>query len=470
MFFTDKYVHKYPQRYYTYLIASHIKAAIIMAWFLWIMGMIAGSFGAPHDVLWAGLAFFVFADAFISVPHRRDIPNKEVSEVVSSPCVENTADTGSDHSASAGAGSASIDLRAAVDQIRPDLDKEIVELIEKNVPDSRGGTGGVKVLDDLTTMKDQFKSDPVHLLIGRTRINDVLRLNRFLQFCTKSIVMGGYLVVRYVPIENAAKDLKRRYKGVFYWVAYIFHFMWYRAFPKIPWLHKVYFSSKMSWLDSLFLSLTNGRNRVLSRAEVWGRLAFCGMDVVAELAGDEETFVLAQRVSFRIEGRKPTYYLIAALEKIGLDGKVIRAHKIRTMFPFSEFIQKRLFEEHGLTASGKFARDFRLTKFGKFLRRYWLDELPQIFDWMRGDIKLVGIRATSRHFLSLYPREFYDLYVQIKPGLIPPVFDESIETFDQIVEVEHTYLKSYRQHPIRTDVRYFLQTFTDIVFKGVRSK
>jgi lipopolysaccharide/colanic/teichoic acid biosynthesis glycosyltransferase len=155
---------------------------------------------------------------------------------------------------------------------------------------------------------------------------------------------------------------------------------------------------------------------------------------------------------------------------VGLDGKIIRTHKIRTMFPFSEYIQKRLYEDHGLSSTGKFADDFRLTGLGKFLRKYWLDELPQIFDWLRGDIKLVGMRATSRHFLSLYPKELYDLYVQIKPGLIPPIFDESTTGFDKIVEVELTYLKSYSKQPIRTDVRYFFRTFTDIVFRGVRSK
>ena len=57
VFFTDKYVHKYPQRYFTYLIASHLKAAIIMAFFLWIIGKIAGPTTAPHDVLWTGYIF-----------------------------------------------------------------------------------------------------------------------------------------------------------------------------------------------------------------------------------------------------------------------------------------------------------------------------------------------------------------------------------------------------------------------------
>jgi hypothetical protein len=49
---TDKYVHKYPQRYFSYLISSHLKAAMIMAFFLLILGWIVGFSLAPPIVLW----------------------------------------------------------------------------------------------------------------------------------------------------------------------------------------------------------------------------------------------------------------------------------------------------------------------------------------------------------------------------------------------------------------------------------
>ena len=240
-------------------------------------------------------------------------------------------------------------------------------------------------------------------------------------------------------------------------MAFLLHFIWYRAFPKIPWLNALYFS------------FTKGRNRVLSKVEIWGRLSYCGMKVIAESEGDGERYLIAQRVAVPVQNRKPTYYPIVSLEKVGLDGEVFHTHKIRTMFPFSEFLQKRIFEDHGLGSTGKFMNDFRLTEYGNFLRKYWLDELPGLFDWLRGDIKLVGIRATSRHYLGLYPNKFYDLYIQTKPGLVPPIFDESTNGFDQIVKVDLAYLERYRDQPFKTDVRYLVQTFTDIVFRGIRS-
>jgi lipopolysaccharide/colanic/teichoic acid biosynthesis glycosyltransferase len=194
------------------------------------------------------------------------------------------------------------------------------------------------------------------------------------------------------------------------------------------------------------------------------------MRVIAESTGDGEIYLIAQRLASPVQNKRPSYYPIVALEKVGLDGKVIHTHKIRTMFPFSEFLQERMFEDHGLAPTGKFANDFRLTEYGSFLRKYWLDELPQIFDWLRGDVKLFGMRATSRHYLSLYPRDLYDLYIQIKPGLIPPIFGESTNGLEKIAEVEMAYLRRYCAQPFRTDVQYLIQTLTDIVFRGVRSK
>jgi lipopolysaccharide/colanic/teichoic acid biosynthesis glycosyltransferase len=458
VFLTDKYVHKYPQRYLTYLFASHMKFAIIMAFFFWIMGGIVGVLAVPHDVLWTSYFIFIFSDALASLPRKREIPVRESSSESGFSRAEGIADDRPGDSSFPGASICQIDTKAVMDQISSEPDEQLVEFIRKNLPELHGVAGGALILEEESATANQIGTRPVGLLVSRIRLNDVRRLNRFLLSCAGRIPMGCYFVCRYLPLENVAKQLKHRYTGLLYWPVYILHFIWYRAFPKIPWLNALYFS------------LTNGRNRVLSKVEIWGRLSYCGMRVIGESPGKNVTYLIAQRVAPPLHHKKPSYYPIVALEKVGLGGETVRTHKIRTMFPFSEFLQKRIFEDHGLAPTGKFANDFRLTEYGKFLRKYWLDEVPQIFDWLRGDVKLVGMRATSRHFLSLYPRELYDLYIQTKPGLIPPIFDESTSGLDKIIEVELTYLRSYRERPIRTDIQYLIQTFTDIVFRGVRSK
>lgn len=463
VFFTDKYVHKYPQRYLTYLAASHLKAAVVMAFFVWLLSLFTGHAIAPPEVLWTAYAVFIIVDFLVSILRGKDNRNK--------PPPSAAVDNSSCDPLPAEAASPSFDMESVLRKIGADLDDPFVEFIKINVRQNRDGSTNVHILDDIPGTDNPAQSMPVQLLVSRTPINDVLRLNRFMRYCADCIDMGGYYIVRYVPLENVMKKLKDRYGGWLYYPAFILHYVWYRAIPKIPWLDTLYFSPAFSWLDDILLTLVKKRNRLLSKAEVWGRLAYNGMSVIAESAGDGEAYLLAQRISIPVEGKIPSYYPIVALDKVGLDGEIIRTHKIRTMFPFSEFLQKRIFEDHGLAATGKFSNDFRLTELGSFLRKYWLDELPQIFDWLRGDVKLVGMRATSPHFLSLYPKELYDLYVQIKPGLIPPIFDESTKgRLDKIVEIELAYLRSYCRQPVRTDVRYLMRTFSDIVFRGVRSR
>jgi hypothetical protein len=267
------------------------------------------------------------------------------------------------------------------------------------------------------------------VVVAAIRLNTVPRINRFLIGCGEVLEMGGYLVCSYEPIETRRAAIQARY-GIFFRPVYLLHFLWHRACSKIPGLLYLYFL------------LTAGRNRALSKAEVWGRLSFCGFKVITEEPGGAGRIVTARRVALPITNRKPSYYPVVGLSKVGLDGEMLLTHKVRSMYPYSEFLQKQIFEDHGLSANGKFKNDFRLTEYGRFLRRYWLDELPQLYDWLRGDIKLVGMRATSPHTAG----------------------------FEEIVETEFTYLRRYAEAPIRTDVRYLWATFRDIVFRGVRSK
>jgi hypothetical protein len=81
----------------------------------------------------------------------------------------------------------------------------------------------------------------------------------------------------------------------------------------------------------------------------------------------------------------------------------------------------------------------------------------------------VGIRAMSQHFFSLYPDDYKKLYLQIKPGIISPIFDEKTAGFEDIIKIEKEYLESYKKNPILTDIKYFIITVKHIL-SGVRSK
>lgn len=460
---TDKYVHKYPQRYTTYLLASHAKAALTMAFVYLLIWLIAGPAIAPMDLLFTSLLIFTLADLLLSLP-RREAPMPRTGDA-KMPAANDGAP-----GEEAAAELATIDSIAVQKAVADDLDDLLREFLRAYLPETDEGIDTSLILGDRPTDVDQTSgAEDIGLLIGRTPLNTVARLNLFLQYCSRHLAKGGYLAVKYTPLDVVIQRLRERHQGIRYKIAFLKHFIWYRAIPKLPWLDLLYFSPLFSWIDRFFLGKSKLRTRALSSAEVWGRLAYYGMEVIAESDGDER-FILARRVSPPVSNRRPSYYAVVALEKVGLDGQPIRLHKVRSMYPFSEFLQKRIFESHGLSEVGKFRNDPRLTEYGPMIRSNWIDELPGLYDWLRGDVKLVGMRATSPHFLSLYPQELYDLYIQIKPGLVPPIFDESTDGFDDIVKIEMAYLDRYIKAPIKTDIQYFWYTFRDIVFRKVRSQ
>lgn len=454
---TDKYTHKYPYRYYSYLVASHVKAGAIMALGLGAASFLMRDHPALVVALWQALAWCAVADLVVSLPRRlAPLSQRYDPSVLKSREIAGQADPSATASAPPRA-SATEAGGPSFAEAGTALDAELLAHIQRVVPDFHGRMSALVITDRDYFGRGAPSRAPVDLIVSSVRINDVRRINRFLLGCGEALKMGGHLVCVYEPLENRRSTIDRRY-GALSPLVFFLHFIWYRAFPKIPLLNKAYFA------------LTRGRDRALSKAEVWGRLSFCGLKVVREEGTDARRFVTAERIALPITNRRPSYYPVVGLSKVGLDGQVLKTHKVRSMYPFSEFLQKQIFEAHGLVGTGKFKDDFRLTEYGKFLRRHWIDEVPQLFDWLHGDIKLVGMRATSPHFLSLYPPEFIQLYVQVKPGLVPPLFEEGTDGFDAIVDIESRYLRAHVRAPFRTDAKLLWDTFRAIVFRGVRSK
>ena len=85
--------------------------------------------------------------------------------------------------------------------------------------------------------------------------------------------------------------------------------------------------------------------------------------------------------------------------------KIINVYKVRSMYAYSEYIQDYIYDQNKLNDKGKFNNDYRINVIGKLSRKLWLDELPMIYNLIKGDLKLVGVRPLSAHYLSLYSPE-----------------------------------------------------------------
>jgi len=318
------------------------------------------------------------------------------------------------------------------------------EMVIRNSPD---------MLPDL----DMLENRPMRLFINLHKVNDIRWLNRYFLELHNRLVPHGYLVVMAHTIETHREWMFQRYPRVLALILYLMDFVIHRVAPKLPWIKQVYFSA------------TKGRDRRISRAEVLGRLRFCGFEIVAEKVIQKRLYVVAQKLMTPSLNGSPTYGPLVTLKRLGQHGEVLSIYKFRTMHPYSEFIQDYAVAQCGLLPGGKVRDDFRLTEWGKVMRRLWLDELPTIYNLLKGDLQLFGVRPLSAQYFDMYPRELQVLRMRVKPGLVPPFYADMPETFEEICASERRYIEAYLKRPVRTQVRYFWRAVWNIVVNGARS-
>lgn len=108
-------------------------------------------------------------------------------------------------------------------------------------------------------------------------------------------------------------------------------------------------------------------------------------------------------ILIRLESKGGGFY---AQERIGKSGKPFRLYKFRSMRIGSD--------KKGLITVGE--KDSRITKMGYFVRRYKIDELPQLWNVLKGDMSLVGPRPEVKKYTDLYDEE-QEKVLSVKPGI-----------------------------------------------------
>lgn len=297
----------------------------------------------------------------------------------------------------------------------------------------------------------------VQCIVNLKRINDVRWINRLFETTNQSLPEAGVFVgcVETYSLRKY-RILKKFPKGLNY-AYYTMDFMLKRVFPKLPILKSIYFF------------LTQGRNRAISMAEAFGRLYYCGFELIEHQSIGSNLYFVAKKVKDVEHQPIPTYGPLFKMNRMGKGGKLIKVFKLRTMHAYSEYLQKYVYDLNNLQDGGKIKNDFRVTTLGRYLRKSFLDEMPMLINVLKGDIKLVGVRPISEHYLSLYDKELRALRKMVKPGLVPPFYADMPVTLDEIMESEKNYIRAYLRKPLRTDINYFTKAFINIVFKRARS-
>ena len=350
-------------------------------------------------------------------------------------------------------------LIQSIDNLDIDYRKELINFIWSTIKLEKISKKNVTILNtsnliNINVLFDQSRE----LLINTHKINDFRRINEYLLAAYAKIKSGGIIVGNFVPQEKVQSNLRSKMPHFLFLILRPLHFLFYRVFPKI------------SITKNLYFILTRGKNRVISKSELFGRLSFCGFEKI-------DTISIGHRVYFTCKKKKtisnemfPSYGPIVKLKRVGYRGTTLYIYKLRTMYPYSEFIQGDLYEKNYLDISGKIKNDYRITSWGKVFRKYFIDEIPQIYNWLKGDLSLVGVRAISKQYFNLYPKDAQNKRIRFKPGLIPPYYADLPKSFEKIVESEKAYLSQKEQSPFLTDLKYFTKAIVNILLKGIRSK
>ena len=148
-------------------------------------------------------------------------------------------------------------------------------------------------------------------------------------------------------------------------------------------------------------------------------------------------------------------------QRTGRDGRPFAMYKFRTMVQNADELKKSL--QHLSVVpypDFKLVDDPRITRVGRFLRKTSLDELPQIWNILRGDMSLVGPRPTS------FAPETYDLWharrLEVRPGLtgLWQITGRNTTDFDQRSRLDDQYIRS---RSLRVDLGILLRTIPEML-------
>jgi len=172
--------------------------------------------------------------------------------------------------------------------------------------------------------------------------------------------------------------------------------------------------------------------------------------------------LLTISIIIKLESEGPVIY---KNRRTGLYGREFDLYKFRSMRQDAEkdedVVRKQNNEENAVMY--KIDNDPRVTKFGKFIRKYSLDELPQLFNVLKGEMSLVGPRPRASRDLKFY-KDWHYLFFGSIPGLTgmwQANGRSMIKDFDTVVRMEHQYLTNWN---IWLDFHLLIKTVPVILF------
>lgn len=173
---------------------------------------------------------------------------------------------------------------------------------------------------------------------------------------------------------------------------------------------------------------------------------------------------IAIAILIKMESKGPIFFI---QERIGKNLKIFKMYKFRTMYMDQEERLKRYLEKNHKAKKEweKYRKlksfDPRVTKVGRFLRKFSLDEIPQFINVIKGDMSIVGPRPYLPEEIKDIPKEAHEIF-KIKPGITGPwqTSGRNKIPFVERVNIEKEYV---RNRTFIKDIGYIFKTINSIV-------
>ncbi len=335
------------------------------------------------------------------------------------------------------------------------INPEVLDLIQKYASIESETTALLHTTNVFNVRNYPKKIDA---LINFGMINEMRYINKFFEEVSNSLEVDSIFICRGETITSRKDRLRISnvpFLGSFY---FFIEFVFLRVIPKLWGFKKVFF-----WL-------TKGRLRLISKSEILGRLYSCGFELLEYRNIGSDLFVVCKKRCDPDYNMEPSYGPLFKMKRLGKEGKIIGVYKFRTMHPYAEYLQDYVINLNGYANSGKPKDDFRLTPWGRIFRKYWIDELPQLINVLKGEMKLVGLRPISERYAQDIDKEFLRKRLKFKPGCIPPyVALNRTGSVADVLQAEKVYIDEKEAHPYTTDIKYFFMALFNILVRFKRS-
>lgn len=187
------------------------------------------------------------------------------------------------------------------------------------------------------------------------------------------------------------------------------------------------------------------------------------IDVVGALVGIllSAPLLLLSVLAIKLTSRGPAFFVQI---RVGRGGKLFRMYKLRTMVQNAQSQQKELMKKNEQDGPAfKMKNDPRVTRLGRFLRKFSIDEIPQFLNVLKGEMSLVGPRPPLPREVKSY-QKWHLQRLMVKPGLtgLWQVSGRNRINFDEWVRLDIRYIK---QRSLLYDIKIMFKTIKVVLIK-----